>query len=150
MVEMIGEFRNILKEDGNEDKVTIASFISYTEDVLGNRERFKRAFMELLKNAYDAVMASDRSDKKITIIVIRDKIANKIKIDIKDNGIGMDEEQLKYIFQPFMTYKGDTPGLGVPLAERVIKDCKGVIKFYSTLNQGTEIKITLNIFKEEQ
>ena len=150
MAEVIGEFRNILKEDGNDDKVTIASFISYTEDVLGNRERFKRAFMEILKNAYDAVMQSKRSDKKITIIVIRDKIANKIKIDIKDNGIGMDEEQLKYISQPFMTYKGDTPGLGIPLVERVIKDCKGVIKFYSTLNQGTEIKITLNIFKEEQ
>ena len=103
MVEMIGEFRSILKEDGNEDKVTIASFISYTEDVLGNRERFKRDFMELLKNAYDAVMASDRSDKKITKIVIRDKIANKIKIDIKDYGLGMEEEKFNYIIQQYMT-----------------------------------------------
>lgn len=150
MVEVIGVFRGILKEDGNEEKVTIASFISYTEDVLGNRERLKRAFIELLKNSYDAVLANGKSDKKITIIVTRDKIANKIKIDIKDNGIGMDEEQLKYISQPFMTYKGDTPGLGIPLVERVIKDCRGVIKFYSNLQKGTEIKITLNIFKEEK
>ncbi|WP_300329742.1 ATP-binding protein [Fusobacterium sp.] len=150
MVEVIGVFRGILKEDGNEDKVTIASFISYTEDVLGNRERLKRAFLELLKNSYDAVLANEKSDKKITIIVTRDKIANKIKIEIKDNGIGMDEEQLKYISQPFMTYKGDTPGLGIPLVERVIKDCKGVIKFYSNPQKGTEIKITLNIFKEEK
>ena len=150
MVEVIGMFRNILKEDRNEENVTIASFISYTEDILGNRERLKRAFIELLKNSYDAVLMNEKSDKKITIIVIRDKISNKIKIDIKDNGIGMDEEQLKYISQPFMTYKGDTPGLGIPLAERVIKDCRGVIKFYSNPKQGTEIKITLNIFKEEK
>lgn len=150
MVEVIGVFRRILKEDGNEDKVTIASFISYTEDVLGNRERLKRAFLELLKNSYDAVLANEKGDKKITIIVTRDKIANKIKIEIKDNGIGMDEEQLKYISQPFMTYKGDTPGLGIPLVERVIKDCRGVIKFYSNPQKGTEIKITLNIFKEEK
>ncbi len=150
MVEVIGAFRNILKEEGNEEKITIASFISYTEDILGNRERLKRAFMELLKNSYDAVLANGKSDKKITIIVTRDKIANKIKIEIKDNGIGMDEEQLKYISQPFMTYKGDTPGLGIPLVERVIKDCKGVIKFYSNPQKGTEIKITLNIFKEEK
>ncbi|MCI6152911.1 MAG: ATP-binding protein [Fusobacterium perfoetens] len=149
IVEVIEEFKNLIKEEGNEDKINIASFISYTGDVLGNRERFRRAFIELLKNAYDAVLENGKTDKKITIIVIRDKLANKIKIDIKDNGIGMNEEQLKDIFQPFMTYKGDTPGLGIPLAERVIKDCKGVIKIYSTPNQGTEVKITLNIFKED-
>lgn len=149
IVEVIEEFRGIVREDRNEDKINIASFISYTGDVLGNRERLRRAFIEILKNAYDAVLENGRTDKKITIIVIRDKLANKIKIDIKDNGIGMSEEQLKDVFQPFMTYKGDTPGLGIPLAERVIKDCKGVIKIYSTPNQGTEVKITLNIFKED-
>ena len=81
--------------------------------------------------------------------MIRDKHSNKIKIDIKDNGIGMTEEQLSNISQPFISYKEDAPGLGVPLIERVIKDCKGVVKFHSEKNVGTTVKITLNIFKEE-
>ncbi len=150
MIDMISELKLKIKEDGNEDKVLISSFISYSGDVIGNNQRLKRAFGELLRNAYDAVMANNKATKKINITVIKDKISNKIKIDIKDNGIGMTEEQLKYIFQPFITYKKNSTGLGIPLASRVIKDCKGVIKVYSEEGKGTEIKITLNIFKEEK
>lgn len=86
--------------------------------------------------------------QKINVTVIRDKHANKIKIDITDNGIGMSEERVKTIEEPFVTYKDDAPGLGIPLAIRVIKDCHGVIKFNSEENVGTTIKITLNMFKE--
>ena len=113
-----------------------------------DNKRLKKAFIELLKNAYDAVMSGKNLPRKINVIVIRDKHANKIKIDIKDNGVGMSEERLKTIQEPFVTYKDDAPGLGIPLAMRVIKDCRGVIKFNSQESEGTTIKITLNMFKE--
>lgn len=148
MAEVIEEFKEYLKAEGREKDIIISSFISYTGDVFGDNKRLKKAFIELLKNAYDAVMAGKNIPRKINVIVIRDKHANKIKIDIKDNGIGMNEERLKTIQEPFVTYKDDAPGLGIPLAIRVIKDCRGVIKFNSTENNGTTIKITLNMFKE--
>lgn len=148
MAEVIEEFK--LFTSKNKDKqIMLSSFISYTGDVLGNNIKLKKAFMEILKNSYDAVIASGNVLKKINVIVIRDKHANKIKIDIKDNGIGMNEEQLKSIKEPFVTYKDDTPGLGIPFVMRVIKDCHGVIKFSSETQEGTTVKITLNIYKED-
>ncbi|MGB0405120.1 MAG: ATP-binding protein, partial [Fusobacterium sp.] len=144
--EVISEFKASLSED---NKVLISSFISYTGDILGNDKRLRRVFMELLKNAYDAVLENNKVIKKIDIVVIRDKHSNKLKIDIKDNGIGMSEEKLDLVFQPFITYKEDAPGLGLPLVKRVIKDCKGVVKIYSKPQIGTTVKITLNILKEE-
>lgn len=149
MAEVLEEFKSGLKSENKDKNILISQFISYTGDVLGNNERLKKAFKELLKNAYDAIASSPNILKKINVIVIRDKHANKIKIDIKDNGIGMTEEQLAKIQEPFVTYKDDTPGLGIPLAIRVIKDCHGVIKFNSNVNEGTTVKITLNMYKEE-
>lgn len=149
MAEVIEEFKAELKAENKDKEIFISQFISYTGDILGNNQRLKKAFKELLKNAYDAIMASPNILKKINVIVIRDKHANKIKIDIKDNGIGLSEEQLIKIQEPFVSYKDDTPGLGIPLAMRVIKDCHGVIKFSSKCGEGTVVKITLNMYKEK-
>ena len=148
MPEVIEEFKKILVAEGKDKDIIISSFISYTGDAYGDNGRLKKAFIELLKNAYDATMLGKNLPRKINVIVIRDKHANKIKIDIKDNGIGMSEERLKKIQEPFVTYKDGAPGLGIPLAIRVIKDCHGVIKFNSVENEGTTIKITLNLFRE--
>lgn len=144
--EVISDFKSSLPEN---DKVLISSFISYTGNILGNDKRLRRVFMEVLKNAYDAVIQNNRVIKKIDIVVIRDKHSNKLKIDIKDNGIGMPQEKLDLVFQPFITDKKDAPGLGLSLVKRVIKDCKGVVKIYSKQQIGTTVKITLNILKEE-
>lgn len=149
MAEVIEEFKAELKAENKDKEIFISQFISYTGDILGNNQRLKKAFKELLKNAYDAIMAGPNILKKINVIVIRDKHANKIKIDIKDNGIGLSEEQLIKIQEPFVSYKDDTPGLGIPLAMRVIKDCHGVIKFSSKCGEGTVVKITLNMYKEK-
>ncbi|WP_300355984.1 ATP-binding protein [Fusobacterium sp.] len=149
MAEVIEEFKRTLALEGKEKDIIISSFISYTGDVFGDNNRLKKAFIELLKNAYDATMLSKNLPRKINVIVIRDKHANKIKIDIKDNGIGMSEERIKTIQEPFVTYKDEAPGLGIPLVMRVIKDCRGVIKFNSVENEGTTIKITLNLFRED-
>ncbi len=149
MAEVIEEFKRTLILEGKEKDIIISSFISYTGDVFGDNNRLKKAFIELLKNAYDAAMLGKNLPRKINVIVIRDKHANKIKIDIKDNGIGMSEERIKTIQEPFVTYKDEAPGLGIPLVMRVIKDCHGVIKFNSVENEGTTIKITLNLFRED-
>lgn len=148
MAEVIEEFKKMLVSEGKDKDIVLSSFISYTGDVFGDNLRLKQAFTEILKNSYDAVMLGNNLPKKINVTVIRDKHANKIKIDITDNGIGMSEERVKTIEEPFVTYKDDAPGLGIPLAIRVIKDCHGVIKFNSEENVGTTIKITLNMFKE--
>ena len=117
--------------------------------ILGDRKKLSRVFYELIKNAKMALRDQKNKDKKINIVVSKDKNIDKIRINIIDNGMGMTEEQMINILDPFVSYTDGTPGLGLAIVDRVIKDHHGVIKFYSKVDEGTDIKITLNIYKEE-
>jgi signal transduction histidine kinase len=72
---------------------------------------------------------------------------NSLKIEIEDQGAGIPEEQLKIIFQPFYRIDENRTvpgfGLGLSLAERIIKLHKGTITVQSTLGKGTRFTIEL-------
>ena len=104
---------------------------------------------KVIKNAKESFDKVNNDNKKINIIVTKEKNVDKIKINIIDNGIGMTKEQLENIFEPFVGYNENAPGLGLSIVSRIIKDHHGVIKISSELDEGTDVKITLNIYKEE-
>lgn len=70
-----------------------------------------------------------------------------VKIIVMDNGIGIPDEELKNIFEPF--YRGSNArgligfGFGLPLAYRIIKFHGGNIKVTSQIEKGTIVKISL-------
>jgi two-component system sensor histidine kinase ArlS len=72
---------------------------------------------------------------------------NKINIEISDDGKGINESELKNIFQPF--YRSDIDsftkgfGLGLPLANRIVKLHKGYIDVVSSVNRGSTFTIHL-------
>ena len=129
--------------------INISAFINYNGKILGNRARLTRAFYEIIKNAKESFDKKNDDNKKINVIVTKEKNVDKIRINISDNGIGMTSEQLENIFEPFVGYNENAPGLGLSIVSRIIKDHHGVIKYSSQVGEGTEVKITLNIYKEE-
>ncbi|MGL4688062.1 MAG: ATP-binding protein [Fusobacteriaceae bacterium] len=137
------------KEECDRNKVTVSIFMNYTGKVYGNRQSLKKAFYELIKNSYLSLLKSEKKEKKINIIVTKDKNIDKVKIAIIDNGIGMEENLLEKIYQPFLSVAGEVPGLGLSLVYRIVKEHFGVIKFFSKYLEGTEVRITLNAYEEE-
>ena len=129
--------------------INISTFINYNGKIIGNRARLKRALYEIIKNAKESFDKKNNDNKKINIIVTKEKNVDKIRINIIDNGIGMTQEQLENVFEPFVGYNENSPGLGLSIVSRIIKDHHGVIKILSQINEGTNVKITLNIYKEE-
>ena len=73
---------------------------------------------------------------------------DKIKVTIKDYGIGIEEEKIPYIFNKF--YQGDTShsnegnGLGLALVKGIVDLINGKIEVHSEVNKGTEFIVTLN------
>lgn len=143
--DVVDEIQPELDKEG----ITISVFMNCSGRILGDRKKLSRVFYELIKNAKMALRDQKNKDKKINIVVSKDKNIDKIRINIIDNGMGMTEEQMINILDPFVSYTDGTPGLGLAIVDRVIKDHHGVIKFYSKVDEGTDIKITLNIYKEE-
>jgi two-component system, cell cycle sensor histidine kinase and response regulator CckA len=71
-------------------------------------------------------------------------------ISLADTGIGIDEKTKERIFEPFFTTKaGNSKGLGLPIAYRIIKEHGGSMKVESTPGQGTAVTVYLPLTRPE-
>ena len=94
--------------------------------------QISRCFNNLIKNAIEAV-------DKIPNPVIEVKIFNQennIIIEIKDNGIGIDNKMISKIFEPYFTTKSKGTGLGLSIVKRIIEDHGGKIKIEKNKNMA--------------
>jgi len=106
--------------------------------ILGNRRLLFIAISNILKNA---LKFSGNQE-----VVCEISCDNKdIVISIKDMGIGIDPKELQYIFQPFYrapnAFKHPGSGIGLSLAEKIIRLHNGKIEVASVVNKGTTFKI---------
>jgi len=67
----------------------------------------------------------------------------KIRITLKDNGVGISEENRQRIFDPYFTTKGSGSGLGLATVYSIVKNHDGELKVYSREHHGTTFAITL-------
>ncbi len=68
-----------------------------------------------------------------------------VKLSIRDTGVGMDEELMERIFDPFFTSKGreEGTGLGLSISHRIIEDHGGTLTVVSVKGEGTTFTIEL-------
>ncbi|MEG0237281.1 HAMP domain-containing sensor histidine kinase, partial [Cetobacterium sp.] len=142
--ETIAEYSQKFKSEN----ISISFFNATTGSVLGSRRKLKKVIKELIDNACNALL-DKQNNRRIDIILSKRKINEKIELKIIDNGIGMSAKQLEDIYEPFISYSPQTLGLGLFFVHKVIKDHGGVIKHFSEEGNSTEVKITLNAYKEE-
>jgi len=73
-----------------------------------------------------------------------------LKIDVLDNGVGIEEQNVEKVFDPFFTTKKNGIGLGLSISKVLLKKMKGDIKINSNKGEGTQVSILLPInIKEE-
>lgn len=101
-----------------------------------------QVFMNMLVNATQAVAADGRIE-----ITTRKLDADRVQIDISDNGCGMDEHVLGHIFEPFFTTKGvgSGTGLGLSITFGIVKKHGGDIAVRSAVGKGSLFRITLPV-----
>jgi len=95
--------------------------------VMINVNRIQQVFLNLIVNAYHALMDSDGKNK---LLVIRTENSGKyIRVIFEDNGPGIPRENINKIFQPFFTTKkkGKGTGLGLSLSRDILKKHGGDI-----------------------
>lgn len=108
-----------------------------------------RVLLNLCNNAFYAVQkraAEGQSGYKPLVTVSVEKVKNKAKITVSDNGMGIPEDVISKIFQPFFTTKptGQGTGLGLSLSYDIItKGHGGEIIVNSKEGEGTQFIITL-------
>jgi signal transduction histidine kinase len=109
----------------------------------GNYEEIKQAFLNIVKNAFEAMPEGGM----LTIKARRNPDSPRyIEILFKDNGVGIKQENLESLFNPFFTTKLRGTGLGLAICRRIIAERHhGKIHVESEGNKGATVKIELPI-----
>ena len=109
--------------------------------------QLNQVFMNILDNAVGAI--EEKGDIWIRINTENNKM---LRIEIEDNGVGMDDEIVRKVFDPFFTTKpvGQGTGLGMSITHKIVKSHQGSITVESNKGIGTKftIKLPLNIDRE--
>ena len=116
--------------------------------VSGNPNQVKQVFINLLKNASEAI----QKDGEITVTIDKATKDNEhfCSISVKDTGTGMKKEVVDHIFEPFYTTKPNGTGLGMMIIEKIVKDHHGHIEINSSFGEGTEIKFYLPLHEAQK
>ncbi len=111
-----------------------------------NINQMKQVFMNILNNASQAIVENGEIDL-ITQFLSDEK---KVRISIRDNGVGIAKDNLEKIFDPFYTTKtvGQGTGLGLSISYGIVKSHGGTISVESELGKGTQFNIDLPIYRE--
>jgi signal transduction histidine kinase len=109
-----------------------------------------RVLLNLYNNAFYALAEKKKSQGESyepTISVSSKKINDKVEISVKDNGVGISQEVLDKIFQPFFTTKptGQGTGLGLSLAYDIVKALGGEIRVESKEGEGATFIVQLAV-----
>lgn len=99
--------------------------------------KLRQVLLNLLRNAKDAVL----DDGSITFHAYTDE--EQLILTVTDNGCGISPDHTDTIFEPFITYKKNGTGLGLPIARRIISSHGGTLTVSSV--PGTETKFTLTL-----
>lgn len=102
----------------------------------------RAALINLILNAVQAMPEGGRLD------VTTGRGVASLQLEITDTGVGMTEEQVGQIFEPFYTTKSQGLGLGMSYAKRIIEQHQGTISVESRLGVGTRIRVDLPIEEE--
>ncbi|NHI93438.1 MAG: PAS domain-containing sensor histidine kinase [Candidatus Lokiarchaeota archaeon] len=122
--------------------VNIQMKIDEQFEIIGDQALLFQAFQNILKNSLDAL---EEIKGKRTIDIEINRIQNDLHILIKDNGIGISQENLLKIFEPFFSTKKKGTGLGLSLCKGIIEKHGGSISITSQVGKGTLSKILLPI-----
>jgi signal transduction histidine kinase len=110
--------------------------------VMGNKDLLMLAITNIMTNA-----CKYSSNKPVTVSLASTN--NEIVLIIKDQGIGIPEPELPFIFDPFFrasnTAAYDGYGIGLPLTQNIIKIHKGELSVKSVLTKGVIVQIKLPI-----
>lgn len=108
-----------------------------------NPDQIKQVLINVLKNAIESMVSGG-----LIHISFRISLHQTLVICVKDQGIGISEERLTQLGEPFYTTKANGTGLGLMVCKRIVEGHGGKLTILSKINQGTTVEIELPILSD--
>ncbi|WP_035053209.1 sensor histidine kinase [Carnobacterium pleistocenium] len=117
-----------------------------------DEDKMNQVFVNLINNAIRHTSLVEKESKKVEILVHLDKIMDEVLIEVVDNGTGISEEDIPYVFDRFykadksrMVIKGNKVGTGIGLSivKNIVEAHSGFVEVKSKVNEQTRFIIHL-------
>ncbi|HIK41990.1 GAF domain-containing sensor histidine kinase [Thermoleptolyngbya sp. M55_K2018_002] len=144
----IGEFLNgVLKQvlempEASERHLDLINTVPSLE-ILGDRDKLKQVFINLFRNAYEAIAPGERVRCEIS----RWADSEAVNIRVHNYGTPIPEAILPKLTQPFCSTKPNGTGLGLAIVKRIVSDHGGELRIQSVAATGTTVDVQLPIAK---
>lgn len=116
--------------------------------VLMDREQLRRMLMNLLDNAIAALLREESASDEGRRVVLKTRYnrrAQRVSIEVSDNGPGITESDKARIFEPYFTTKKEGTGLGLAIVTSIVADHQGSIRVYDNQPHGATFIIDFPI-----
>lgn len=133
---MMGEIQIHLELEASKDEVFV------------DPNHLQQVFLNIILNAADALMdknPSYRADYTKALTITSMDADPFVEVRFKDNGMGIPDEEISHVFDPFYTTKdpGKGTGLGLSVCYRIIESYGGTISIESRQGEGTTVIVKL-------
>jgi two-component system NtrC family sensor kinase len=133
----------VARQGGLEQVRVVTDLAPDLPEVEVDREQLKQAFINIVKNASEAMPEGGELRLRTSLAAGRDAV----RVEFSDTGCGILEENLERIFHPFFTTKqiGKGTGLGLAITYGIVKMHRGGISVDSKVGAGTTFTVTLPV-----
>lgn len=111
--ELVDEVCEALGPQLDAQSIRVSTDVSPTTVVTADREMLRRAVLNLVLNAIDAMQEGGQ------LVFTSFDGPQGLELEVGDSGPGLDQEQLSHVFDPFYTTKSDGTGLGLAIVHRI-------------------------------
>ncbi len=135
---LLEDVKNTIKTSLDDKQIDL--IFNYNDEeliILGDYNKLKQVLINLIKNSIEA----KKENKKLKVNINIHKKKDDIKLEIIDNGIGIND--INKIGKEFYTTKISGTGLGVNFSKSIISMHNGTLKYFSSYNEGTKVIINL-------
>ncbi len=131
--ELVNEMMELWKQDLKNADIQITRQANPASlFVKVDKQLIHQVLLNMMKNAKEALVGIE--DKEITIAIMAKP--KTVELSIRDNGQGIDDEDLKRIFVPFYTTKAGGSGIGLSLSQQIMHLHQGNIRVDSATGKG--------------
>jgi signal transduction histidine kinase len=108
-------------------------------------EQIKQVLLNILLNAIQSIRGEGEIwvETRMVQVPLDEKIEPFIQVEVRDTGVGIPQENLERIFDPFFSTRPEGSGLGLAISHQIIHDHRGFITVESEVAKGTSFKIHL-------
>ena len=100
-------------------------------------DKMKQVFLNVVLNSMEAMPQGGK------LKVSTSKLDDGVSFKVSDTGVGIPDDDIPHLFEPFFTRKDKGTGLGLANVKRIIEEHNGVVKIESNLGEGTTVSMWL-------